>query len=69
MRLFDVSDRKPTTEPTPAVRINGIEISRAEIAREIQNHPANTPGAARASMRPRHWLSANCYCRKPTAWA
>jgi peptidyl-prolyl cis-trans isomerase C len=47
MRLFDVSDRKSTTEPTPAVRINGIEISRAEIAREIQNHPADTPGAAR----------------------
>lgn len=47
MRLFDVSDRKPTTESTPAVRINGIEISRAEIAREIQNHPADTPGAAR----------------------
>ncbi|WP_436644186.1 peptidylprolyl isomerase [Microbaculum sp. FT89] len=47
MRLFDVNDRKAVAEPAPAVRINGVEISRAAIAREIQNHPADTPGAAR----------------------
>lgn len=50
MRLFDVNDR-PTAQtmppPKPSVRVNGVEISRAEIAREIQNHPADTPGAAR----------------------
>jgi peptidyl-prolyl cis-trans isomerase C len=47
MRLFDVNDRKTAAQPAPAVRVNGVEISRAEIAREIQNHPAETPGAAR----------------------
>jgi len=47
MRLFDVTDRKDTATAAPAVRVNGIEISRAAIAREIQNHPADTPGAAR----------------------
>ncbi len=46
MRLFDVSDRKPAPPP-PIVRVNGTEISRVEIAREIQHHPAETPGAAR----------------------
>lgn len=47
MRLFDVNDRKPPASPPPAVRVNGSEISRAEIAREIQHHPAASPGAAR----------------------
>ena len=47
MRLFDVNDRKAAAAPAPAVRVNGVEISRAAIAREIQNHPADTPGAAR----------------------
>lgn len=47
MRLFDVNDRQTAAPPTPAIRVNGVEISRAEIAREIQNHPADTPGAAR----------------------
>lgn len=28
------------------VRVNGVPISRAEIAREIQHHPAKTPAAA-----------------------
>lgn len=46
MRLFDVNDRRPVPPPPP-VRVNGTEISRAEIAREIQHHPAATPGAAR----------------------
>lgn len=47
MRLFDVSDRRPGDRPARTVRVNGVEISRAEIAREIQNHPANSPGVAR----------------------
>jgi peptidyl-prolyl cis-trans isomerase C len=47
MKLFDVNDRKSDTTPSPAVRVNGVEISRAAIAREIQNHRADTPGAAR----------------------
>ncbi|TCT05405.1 peptidyl-prolyl cis-trans isomerase C [Tepidamorphus gemmatus] len=46
MRLFDVSDRRAAPSP-PAVRVNGTEISRDEIAREIQHHPATSPGAAR----------------------
>jgi peptidyl-prolyl cis-trans isomerase C len=47
MRLFDVTDRKSAGTPAPAVKVNGVEISRADITREIQNHPADTPGAAR----------------------
>ncbi len=47
MKLFDVADRESAEQPTPVVRVNGVEISRAAIAREIQNHPADTPGAAR----------------------
>ncbi len=46
MRLFDVEDRAPPA-PSPAVRVNGKEISRVEIAREIQNHPAATAADAR----------------------
>jgi peptidyl-prolyl cis-trans isomerase C len=47
MRLFDASDRQSTSRPSTRVRVNGVEISQAAIAREIQNHPADTPGAAR----------------------
>ncbi|MGI9522768.1 MAG: peptidylprolyl isomerase [Hyphomicrobiaceae bacterium] len=46
MRLFDVADRVAPALP-PAVRVNGKEISRADIAREIQNHPAENPSDAR----------------------
>ena len=46
MRLFDVEDRVAPAPP-PAVRVNGKEISPAEIAREIQNHPAQNPADAR----------------------
>ncbi|MBU2533247.1 MAG: peptidylprolyl isomerase [Alphaproteobacteria bacterium] len=48
MRLFDIEDRT-ALPPQPAVRVNGKEISAAMIAREIQNHPAESPMAARAS--------------------
>ena len=47
MKLFDISDRTTTNAPPQAVRVNGTEISQAAIAQEIQNHPAETPGAAR----------------------
>lgn len=46
VRLFDVEDRK-APPPPPAVRVNGCEISRVTITREIQNHPAETPAEAR----------------------
>lgn len=46
MRLFDVEDRV-APPPAPAVRVNGHEIPRAAITREIQNHPAESPVAAR----------------------
>lgn len=46
MRLFDVEDRA-APPPAPAVRINGREISRVAITREIQNHPADNPVEAR----------------------
>ena len=46
MRLFDVEDRA-VPPPSPAVCVNGREISRVEIAREIQNHPAESPDDAR----------------------
>lgn len=45
MRLFDAQDRV-TAPPPPVVRVNGEEISRAMITREIQNHPAESPMAA-----------------------
>ena len=45
MRLFDARDRI-SAPPPPAVRVNGREISRAMITREIQNHPAESPMAA-----------------------
>jgi peptidyl-prolyl cis-trans isomerase C len=45
MRLFDIADRA-NPAPSPAVSVNGVEVSRADIAREIQNHPAPTPGEA-----------------------
>ena len=46
MRLFDVEDRDAPVVP-PTVRVNGKEISRGQIAREIQNHPADSPEMAR----------------------
>lgn len=46
MKLFDIQDRA-TPPPPAAVRVNGREIPREAIAREIQNHPAETPLAAR----------------------
>jgi len=46
MLLFDVEDRE-TAPAAPAVRVNGQEISRVDITREIQNHPAESPVAAR----------------------
>ncbi len=49
MRLFDISDRKTAAVPPQAIRVNGTEISDTAIAREIQNHPANSPGTARAA--------------------
>jgi peptidyl-prolyl cis-trans isomerase C len=45
MRLFDARDRV-NAPPPPAVRVNGREIPRAMITREIQNHPAESPMAA-----------------------
>ena len=51
MRLVDTTAREPAPAPEP-VRVNGKEISRAAIAREIQNHPAPTPAdAAEAATR------------------
>lgn len=48
MKLFDGRDRAGVAvPPAPAVRVNGVEISRAAILREIQNHPAPTPASAR----------------------
>ncbi|MDH3581167.1 MAG: peptidylprolyl isomerase [Hyphomicrobiales bacterium] len=46
MRLFDANDRVTSPPPMP-IRVNGKEISVAEIAREIQNHPAPDPSEAR----------------------
>jgi len=46
VRLFDAKDRK-AAPPPPTVRVNGREISRVTITREIQNHPAETPAQAR----------------------
>jgi peptidyl-prolyl cis-trans isomerase C len=48
MRLFDAQDRI-ASPPATAVRVNGQEISSATITREIQNHPADSPRAARES--------------------
>ena len=48
MRLFDVQDRI-AQPPPPPVRVNGEEITPEEIAREVQNHPAETPGEARTA--------------------
>lgn len=51
MRLVDTTVENPAPAPCP-VRVNGIEISRAAIAREIQNHPAPTPAdATEAAVR------------------
>ncbi len=46
MRLFDVEDRV-AAPPPPSVRVNGVVISEAAIAQEIQNHPAPSPMQAR----------------------
>ncbi len=46
MRLFDVEDRAGPP-PTPAVRVNGVEVPAIAIAREVQNHPAPNPLEAR----------------------
>lgn len=44
--------QRPAAKPPLPVRVNGIEISRAAIAREIQNHPAeNAAEAARETTR------------------
>lgn len=56
MRIIDTSDRayaRPApSEPAAPVRVNGAEISRAAIAREIQHHPAPSPVEAhRAAVR------------------
>ena len=51
MRLFDARDRI-SAPPPPAVRVNGREIFRAMITREIQNHPAESPMAARGRGAP-----------------
>lgn len=45
MRLFDVEDRGAL--PPPIVRVNGKEIAGADIAQEVQNHPADSPVEAR----------------------
>lgn len=46
MRLFDIAERQPAPVPPP-IRVNGTEISRAEIAREAQHHPAGSAAEAR----------------------
>ena len=46
MRLFDIADRAPP-KPADPVTVNGVEISKAEITREIQNHPAGSANLAR----------------------
>ena len=44
MGLFDLTDS--LVSPAIPVTVNGVEISRADIAREIQNHPANIADVA-----------------------
>jgi peptidyl-prolyl cis-trans isomerase C len=46
MKLFDSRDRVPAPPP-PAVSVNGVEIPRAAIIREMQNHPAPNAKEAR----------------------
>ncbi len=46
MKLFDLEDRA-APPPPKAVMVNGREIPREAITREIQNHPAESPGDAR----------------------
>ena len=48
MKLFDIRDRI-AAQPAPPhpVRVNGVEIARSAILREIQNYPAATAGTAR----------------------
>ncbi len=49
------------------ISVNGVEISRAAIARETQNHPASKPIEAwQARQRARSWCG-NCYCRRHAA--
>lgn len=46
MQLFDADDIATVTA-RPSVRVDGVEIPETRIAREIQNHPAPSPEAAR----------------------
>jgi peptidyl-prolyl cis-trans isomerase C len=46
MKLFDERDRGAPPLPPP-VRVNGVEVPRLAIIREMQNHPAASPKAAR----------------------
>jgi len=46
MKLFDTRDREVAPAPL-AVMVNGVEIPSELITREIQNHPAESPMAAR----------------------
>lgn len=42
VQVIDISKRSVPPEPSP-VSVNGVVISREEIARELQNHPAEKP--------------------------
>ena len=48
MQTHETSSRLADDAPPP-VRVDGVEISEAAIAREIQNHPAPDPAQARAA--------------------
>lgn len=47
MEVFSIGARQAAASPPEAVRVNGVEIPSASIAREIQHHPAAGPAEAR----------------------